>query len=120
MLGLETALALALTALDLPIAEVLALLSWNPARVLGVDDVHGGPISPGRPANLAAIDPEHTWTVDPAAMASRSPNSPYAGRPLRGRARPTTLPGDPVDVNMAPTRRPQTASTSSRRNKRPY
>src|SRR3546814_9768888 len=43
LLGLETALALALTGLDLAIAEGLALLSWNPARVLGVDDVHGGP-----------------------------------------------------------------------------
>src|SRR3546814_8137338 len=95
MLGLETALALALTELDLPIAEVLALLSWNPARVLGVDDVHGGPIAPGRPANLAVIDPEHTWTVDPAAMASRSRNSPYAGRSLRGRVRHTILHGDP-------------------------
>src|SRR3546814_701416 len=104
MLGLETALALALTELDLPIAEVLALLSWNPARVLGVDDVHGGPIAPGRPANLAVIDPEHTWTVDPAAMASRIRNSPYAGRSLRGQVRHTILPGDPVVVAMDPTR----------------
>src|SRR3546814_10512426 len=81
------------------------LLSWNPARVLGVDDVHGGPIAPGRPANLAVIDPEHTWTVDPAAMASRSRNLPYAGRSLRGRVRHTILHGDPVVVDMEPTER---------------
>ena len=43
MLGLQTALALALTELDLPIAEVLALLSWRPAAILGVDDEHGLP-----------------------------------------------------------------------------
>ena len=48
MLGLETALALALTELDLPIATVLALLSWQPARHPGVDDEHGGPIAEGR------------------------------------------------------------------------
>ena len=96
MLGLETALALALTELDLPIAEVLALLSWRPAAILGVDRDHGGPIEAGRPANLVVIDPEHTWTVDPAALASRSRNTPYAGRQLRGKVRHTLLAGEPV------------------------
>ena len=96
MLGLETALALALTELDLPVAEVLALLSWRPAAVLGVDDAHGGPVAPGRPANLCVIDPGATWVVDPAAMASRSRNTPYAGRQLRGRVRHTFLRGEPV------------------------
>jgi len=96
MLGLETALALALTELDLPIADVLALLSWRPASILGVQDAHGGPIEPGRPANLVVIDPEHTWTVDPAALASRSRNTPYAGRQMRGKVRHTFLFGEPV------------------------
>ena len=45
MLGLETALALALTELELPLAEVLALLSWRPAAIAGVADEHGGPIA---------------------------------------------------------------------------
>ncbi len=96
MLGLETALALALTELDLPVADVLALLSWRPAAILGVDDEHGGPIEPGRPANLVVVDTEHTWTVDPAALASRSRNTPYAGRQLRGKVRHTFLRGEPV------------------------
>lgn len=96
MLGLETALALILTELDLPLAEALALLSWRPAAILGVDDEHGGPIEAGRPANLVVIDPSATWTVDPAAMASRSRNTPYAGRTLRGRVRHTLLAGEPV------------------------
>ena len=96
MLGLETALALALTELDLPLPEVLALLSWRPARVLGVDDAHGGPVAEGRPANLVVLDPEARWVVDPAALASRSRNTPYAGRELRGRVRHTFLWGEPV------------------------
>jgi dihydroorotase len=96
MLGLETALALALTELDLPVAEVLALLSWRPARILGVEDEHGGPIEAGRPANLVVIDPTHTWTVDPSTFASRSRNTPYAGRELRGKVRHTLLRGEPV------------------------
>ncbi|MEO7428399.1 MAG: amidohydrolase family protein, partial [Acidimicrobiales bacterium] len=96
MLGLETALALALTELDLPVAEVLALLSWRPAAILGVQGSHGGPIEVGAPGNLVVIDPELTWTVDPSALASRSCNTPYAGRELRGKVRHTILDGEPV------------------------
>src|SRR3954451_5132800 len=57
MLGLETALALALDELSLPIERVLALLSWQPAAIAGIDHEHGGPIAEGRPANLCLIDP---------------------------------------------------------------
>jgi dihydroorotase len=99
MLGLETALSLALTHLDLPIAGVLGLLSWRPAAVLGVTDWHGGPIAPGRPANLCVVDPAATWTVDPAALASRSRNTPYAGMTLTGRVRHTLLAGEPIVID---------------------
>ncbi len=97
MLGLETALALALTELDLPIQQVLAALSWQPAAVIGVDDTHGA-IEVGRAANLCVIDPDVIWTVDGAAMASRSANTPFQGRELRGRVRHTVLHGEPVVV----------------------
>jgi dihydroorotase len=99
MLGLETALALALTHLDLPIADLLALLSWRPAALLGVRDRHGGPIEAGRPANLCVVDPAATWIVDPAALASRSRNTPYGGMTLTGRVRHTLLAGEPVVVD---------------------
>ncbi len=103
MLGLETALALLLTELDLPLAEVLALLSWRPAAILGVDDEHGA-IAPGRPANLTVIDLEREWTVEPSALASRSRNTPYAGRRLRGKVRHTLLRGEPVVLDEEPQR----------------
>ena len=96
MLGLETALSLALTELGLPIERVLALLSWQPARIAGLDARHGGPIVEGRPANLTVIDPAATWTVDPERLASRSHNTPYAGRAMTGRVRHTFLRGEPV------------------------
>jgi dihydroorotase len=99
MLGLETALALALTELDLPLERVLALMSWQPAAIAGVSDRHGGPVAPGRPAHLCVIDPDACWTVDPAASASRSRNNPYAGRRLRGRVRHTVYAGDPTVVD---------------------
>jgi dihydroorotase len=101
MLGLETALALALTELDLPLTTLLALLSWQPARIAGLEASHGGPIAEGRPANLCVFDPAATWIVDPAALASRSRNTPYAGRKLTGRVRHTLLRGEPVVVDGA-------------------
>jgi len=104
MLGLETALALALTELDLPVATVLALLSWNPARIAGLESTHGGPVAEGRPANLCVIDPAATWVVDPDVLASRSRNTPYAGRKLTGRVRHTILRGEPVVVDGRPQR----------------
>jgi dihydroorotase len=103
MLGLETAFALTLQ-LGLPIERVLALLSWNPARIAGLTADHGGPIAEGRPANLTVLDLGATWTVEPEKLASRSRNTPYAGWSLTGRARHTILRGEPVVVDMEPTR----------------
>ncbi|MGI9033321.1 MAG: dihydroorotase [Acidimicrobiales bacterium] len=99
MLGLETALALALTELDLPLQRVLALMSWQPARIAGLESTHGGPIVESRPANLCVIDPAATWEVDPARLASRSRNTPFVGRKLTGRVRHTVLRGEPVVVD---------------------
>jgi dihydroorotase len=96
MLGLETALALALTELDLPVERVLALLSWNPARIAGLSGRHGGPVAEGFPANICVLDPAATWVVEPDRLASRSRNTPYAGRKLTGRVRHTLLRGEPV------------------------
>jgi dihydroorotase len=99
MLGLETALAIALTELDLPIEAVLALLSWRPAAIARIDDRHGGPVEAGREANLCVIDPAATWVVDPDRLASRARNTPFAGRKLTGRVRHTLLRGEPVVVD---------------------
>jgi len=104
MLGLETAVGLALTELDLPIEQVLALMSWQPAAIAAIDDLHGRPIAPTEPANLCVIDPQETWTVSGAAMASPSRNTPYEGRTLRGRVRHTLLAGATVVVDGEPQR----------------
>jgi dihydroorotase len=102
MLGLETAFALTLSELVEPgvldLAGALACLSWRPAAIAGLGD-HGGPIEPGRPANLCVLDPAVRWEVDPTRLASRSRNTPYAGRKLTGRVRHTVLYGEPVVVD---------------------
>jgi dihydroorotase len=96
MLGLETALALALTELDMPLADIVAALSWKPAAIAGLSARHGCPIEPGAPANLTVFDPEAEWTVIPAKLASLSRNTPYAGRSLRGKVRHTLFDGTAV------------------------
>ena len=93
MLGLETALALSLGELGLDLAAVIALLSHNPARIAGLSNRHGGPVAAGRPANLTVFDPDLTWSVIPAKLASKSRNTPYAGRSVRGKVRHTFLDG---------------------------
>ena len=40
---------------------------------------HGGELAVGAPANLTLVDPAWEWTVDPATLASRSRNTPFAG-----------------------------------------
>ncbi len=96
MLGLEVALAVALTDAGLDIATALARLSWQPAAIARLEREHGGTLAPGRPANLVVIDPMATWVVDRAASASRSRNNPWHGRTLTGRVRHTLLRGEPV------------------------
>ncbi len=80
-------------------ARILALLSWQPARIAGLEGSHGGPIAPGRPANLCVIDPSAVWLVEPNRLASRSRNTPFAGRKLTGRVRHTVLSGEPVVID---------------------
>jgi len=99
MLGLQTALSLALGELGLDLPAVIRLLSTNPARIARLDDRHGGPVEVGRPANLVVFDPSATWTVVPAQLASKSRNTPYAGRTMTGVVRHTILRGAPVVVD---------------------
>ena len=101
MLGLETALGVSLASLDMPLADVVAALSWKPAAIAGVDDRHGRPVAPGEPANLTVFDPDAAWEVVPARLASRSRNTPYVGMALRGRVVHTILEGTPVVRNGA-------------------
>jgi dihydroorotase len=85
------------------VRAVLGLLSWQPARVAGLSPerggAHGGPIAPGAAANICVIDPAATWEVDPPRLASRSRNTPWAGRVLTGQVRHTVLRGEPVVID---------------------
>ncbi len=96
MLGLQTALSVVIETMVLP-----GLLDWRGvARVMseapaGIGRLtgHGRPITAGEPANLVLIDPEARWTVDGAALASLSTNTPFQGMELPGRVVATYLRG---------------------------
>jgi dihydroorotase len=103
MLGLETAFAVAVTALvveaGVALDTVVAALSWRPAAIAGLAGEHGGPVAVGRPANLCVLEATRRWVVDADDTASRSRNNPYAGRELTGRVRHTVLRGEPVVID---------------------
>jgi dihydroorotase len=95
--GLETALAVILTELVEPglvdLSTAIRRLSTTPAHILRLPD-QGGPIQPGRPANLVAFDPSAEWTVGERPFASMARNSAFTGRRVRGRVVHTLLRGE--------------------------
>jgi dihydroorotase len=96
VIGLETALPIALELVRqerLAALDAIARMASGPARVFGL---RGGTLEIGAPADLALIDPERVWKLDPQRIASRSQNSAFLGRELRGRARCTWVGGELV------------------------
>ncbi len=96
VIGLETAVPLTL---DMVRAGQLDPLTWverltvAPARVLGLP---GGRLQVGGVADIAVINPESPWTFRKEAVVSRSKNSPFLGRDLKGRAILTIVGGQVV------------------------
>jgi len=100
MLGLQTALGVVTGLGRLSWTDVADRMSVRPARI-GRLTGQGRPVEPGEPANLVLVDPAATWTVDPSALASRSSNTPYAGRELGTRVVATFLRGRPTVLDGA-------------------
>ena len=105
-IGLETALAAVWTHLVEPgsisPARAIEAMSLAPARILGAAG-HGGPIGPGRPANLVVFDPSERWVVEPP-FASKARNSAFIGAELTGRVRCTVFGGSLTVADGKPTR----------------
>jgi dihydroorotase len=107
MLGLEQALSVVVeTMVETGLLDwqgVADRMSVRPA-VIGRLEGHGRPLAPNEPANLVLLDPATRAVVDPATLASRSRNSPYAGRELPGRVVHTFLRGVPTVTDGKATR----------------
>ena len=74
-------------------------MSWRPAEIVGIDDVHSGKIEVGAIANVCVFDPQEEWTISGSAMASKSRNTPYEGRTVRGKVRHTIVAGEAVVID---------------------
>lgn len=84
--GLETAVALILDKLVnkniLPLEKFIAMMSTNPARILGLEDK--GKLSVGSDADLTILKLQKEFVVDTSQFLSKSRNSPFHGWKLRG------------------------------------
>ncbi len=94
--GLETALPLTLELVAdkvIDLNRAIELLTSGPSKALNLPV---GSLSEGAPADLTIIDLEKEWTVVAADMISKSKNTAFDGRKLKGAAVATILNGQLV------------------------
>lgn len=93
VVGLETALPLTFRLVNdgvLGLNEAIARLTVGPARALGIPR---GTLEVGVPADVTIIDPEAKWTLEAAALHSKSKNTPFNGWKMKGAATHTIVEG---------------------------
>ena len=92
IIGLETALSLAIMSLVRPgyltIADVIKCMSWNPAKLYHFD---AGCIQTGKPADVVIFDPDEKWVYEKSV--SKSENSPFLGQEMTGKVKYTICGG---------------------------
>jgi dihydroorotase len=97
IIGLETALGLAITELVetglVTIPQLIERMSTRPAKIF---NLQGGTLAPGSPADVLIADPKARWAVDPTTFFSKSRNTPFGGRQLTGRPEVTIVRGQVV------------------------
>lgn len=96
VIGLETMLCISLELYHndiMPLLDILAKMTYNPARILGLDC---GVLKVGAPADLCIFDPDVPHKIDPEKMVSLTKNTPFDGRPTQGRVLRTIVGGKTV------------------------
>jgi dihydroorotase len=96
--GLETGFGLVSSLVGdgrLTLNELIERLTIGPTRALGLDRLVPkiGSIGSGASADVAIIDPDHNWVVEPEKFASKGKNTPIAGWTLKGRVMATVARG---------------------------
>lgn len=115
IVGLETAFSLIFEKLVLsgkmPPPKFLALITTQPAKILGIP---APIIAPGARANIAMVDPELRWTFELTDSFSKSKNSPFVSKQLKGKNLITIFNGKIVylDKKHAKKRQPQVFASS--------
>jgi dihydroorotase len=95
IIGLETALALALEELvaagKLSLPRLVELFTTGPESVMRLGR---GTLAPGSPGDVTVFSTDVEWTYDVNQSASRSRNSPFHGRSFRGGPMATVVNGE--------------------------
>ena len=100
VIGLETALSAALDQLYHPkrlsLSETLSLLTNRPTEML---QLNKGNLSLGADGDVVILDPDLEWTPHSESFHSKSANSPWIGRTLKGKAVKTIVSGKLIYKN---------------------
>ncbi len=97
IVGLETMLPLSLSLYHdgiLGLTDLLSKLTSGAAKVIKKSDL--GTLKKGGIANLTLFDLNHKWIIDPSKFYSKSKNSPFSGRHVKGKAIRTIIKGKTV------------------------
>lgn len=97
VVGLETSLAATLTALyhtgKVKLSRIVSLMCVNPRKILAIP---GGSLQEGDPADICIFDPNEEWKVIPEKLHSKSKNTCFKGKVLKGRVKYTIVDGNIV------------------------
>jgi dihydroorotase len=96
MIGLESCFGAVNKVLDMPLKELLKLLTVNPRRVM---DFEVDLFKVGCAAELTILDPDHEWIYKEQNIYSKSRNTPFIGEKLKGKVRYTISKGTIADLN---------------------
>ncbi|MEI7694382.1 MAG: dihydroorotase [Chlorobium sp.] len=98
IIGLETSVGLTITELVdkkvISMNRAIELLSTNPRRIMKLKPIL---FAEGEEANFSIIDTDFRWSVSPDALQSKSANTPFLHRSLKGKARGIFHKGKLVD-----------------------
>ena len=96
MIGLESCFGAVNKVLDMPLEELLKLLTVNPRRVMGFEE---DLFAIGCAAELTILDPDQEWIFKEQNIYSKSRNTPFIGEKLKGKVRYTISKGTIADLN---------------------
>ena len=95
MIGLESCFGAVNKVLDMPLKELIKLLTVNPRRIMGFDN---DLFIIGCPAELTILDPDQEWIFKEKNIYSKSRNTPFFGEKLKGKVHFTISKGFIADL----------------------